>query len=163
MLPPFLHPVLQYFWLAMLVFVVGLAAVWRFRARRRIAADPSLRQPLNRLYGGFAFWLALPCLVMGAGILSGAVGHTLAYLRFDAGNPFIVGFWLLAAAEDALFIWWVFFRGGADRIALHAELPQHRPQARLIARGLAVAVPLSHATALYQATFSPQLGQLFGA
>ena len=163
MLPPFLLPVLQYFWLALLAFVLGLAAFWRFQARPRIAADPALRQPLNRLYGGFAFWLSLPLLLMGAGILAGAAPHFLAYLRFDAGQPFIVAFWLLVVAEDALFLWWVFLRGGDERIALHAELPNRMPQARLAVRALAVAVPLSHSAALAYATFSPQLGQRLGA
>jgi hypothetical protein len=163
LLPPFVYTLLQFFWLPVLLLVLGLAAFWRLQARPRIAADPSLRLPLNRLYGGFAFWLALPVAFMGAGILAGAVPHVLHFLRFDPGSPFVVAFWLLVVVEDALLLWWVFRRGGDERIALHAELPQHRPQVRLGARVLAVAAPLSQAFALAYATFSPQLGQFLGA
>jgi hypothetical protein len=161
--PPLVHSVLQYFWLPMLLFVLGLAVFWRLAAQPRIAADPALRQPLNRLYGGFAFWLSLPIMLMGAGILAGAVDNVLLYLRFDGGNVFVVAFWLLVIVEDALFIYWVYFRGGDRLLALHTELVNERQKFRFAARVLAIASPLSHGWAFAYATFSPHFGQALGA
>lgn len=163
MLPSFLDPVLQYFWLPMLLFVLGLAAFWRLAARPRIAADPALRQSLNRLYGGFAFWLSLPFLLMGAGILAGAVDHVLQYLRFDASNPFVVAFQVVGIVWDLLFLYWVFFRGGDRLLALHTELVNNRPKFRFAMRALAVVLPPLHIWTIAYATFSPHFGQALGA
>src|SRR3546814_2497243 len=99
-LPPIVHVVLQYGWLSVLLMVLAIAAFCRLAARPRIAADPALRQPLNRLYGGFAFWLSLPILLVGAGILAGAVDNVLQYLRFDGVNPFVVAFQIFGIALD---------------------------------------------------------------
>jgi hypothetical protein len=162
-LPPIVQIFFQYAWLLFLLMVLAMAAFWRLQARPRIAADPSLRQPLNRLYGGFAFWLSLPFLLMGAGILTGAVGHTLHYLRFDPQNPFIVAFWLLAVVEDALFFWWVFFRGGDRLLALHTELVNDRQKFRIAMRALAVVLPPLHIATFTYATVSPHFGQALGA
>lgn len=147
----------------MLLFILGLAASWRFAAGHRIAADPALRRPPNRLYSGFAFWLSLPFLVMGAGVLSGSVETTLHFLRFDLSNPFIVAFYLLAVVEDALFIWWIFFRDGDRLLALHTELPVNGPRFRLAVRGFAILMLLSQAGSVYYATSSPHLEQFLGA
>jgi hypothetical protein len=155
--------VFQYAWVPLLLFVLGLAAAWRVAARHRIAADPSLRQPLNRLYGGFAFWLSLPFLVMGAGILSGSVETVFHFLRFDLANPFIAAFYLLAVVEDALFIYWIFLRDGDQLLALHSELPVQSPRFRLIVRGFALLVPVSQVWSVVQVTTSPHFGQFLGA
>ena len=163
MLPPLVHTALQYFWLLMLLFVLGLAAFWRLAAQPRIAADPALRQPLNRLYGGFAFWLSLPFLLMGAGILAGAVDHVLQYLRFDAGNAFVVAFQIFGIALDALFLYWVFLRGGDCLLALHTELVNDRPKFRIAMRALAVVLPPLHIATIAYATVSPHFGQALGA
>ena len=117
---------------------------------------------MNRLYGGFAFWLSLPFFVMGTGIMTGHVDSVFHYLRPDTLNPFIIGFFVLGFAEDALFIYWVFFRQGDRFLALHTELVHERPKFRAAVRGLAIALPLVQGVAFYL-TFSPHFGQLLGA
>jgi hypothetical protein len=117
-------------------------------ARDRIKVDPSLRRPLNRLYGGFVFWLSLPFLMMGMGIATGNVDNIFQYLRLDSGNPYIIGFQALTFAEDALFIYWVFFRRGDHLLALHTEIAHARPKFRVAVRILALALPLLHVATL---------------
>ena len=153
----------QYFWIFIVFVIAANGVVWRIAARDRINADPLLRKPLNRLYGGFVFWLSLPFLMMGLSIISGGVDNVLDYLTADIGNPHILGLYALIFAEDALFIYWVFFRRGDHFLALHTELPLARPKFRFAARMLAVALPLMHGMVLYYVTFSPHFGQFFGA
>ena len=155
--------VYQYSWIVFILVVVANAVFWRMEARDRIKVDPSLRRPLNRLYGGFVFWLSLPFLMMGAGIVTGNVDNIFQFLKLDSGNPFIIATQALLFAEDALFIYWVFFRRGDHLLALHTEIAHARPKLRVGARILAIALPFLHGAALYQATFSPHFGQFFGA
>lgn len=162
-MPPIVQVFFQYAWLPLLLMVLAMAAFWRLAARPRIAADPALRQPLNRLYGGFAFWLSLPILLMGAGTLAGAVDNVLQYLRFDGGNAFVVAFQVFGIALDVLFLYWVFFRGGDRLLALHTELVNDRPKFRVAMRAFAVLLPPLHVATVAYATFSPHFGQALGA
>lgn len=153
----------QYFWVAVIFVLVANAAFWRYEAIGRIKDDPSLRRPLNRLYAGFAFWTSLPFIVMGGGIASGFVDSIFDYLIIDTQNPFVVAFLALLFAEDALFIYWVFFRRGDHLLALHTELTSARPKFRVAVRVLAGALPLLHCSVLYYTTVSPHFGQFLGA
>lgn len=153
----------RYFWIVCIVVLFATAAFWRMEAKDRIRADPTLRQPMNRLYGGFVFWLSLPFLVMGLGIVTGNVDTVFHYMSLDTDNPYIIGFLFLLFAEDALFMYWVFFQHGDQRLALHTEIAHARPKFRAAARFLAIALPLVHGVVLYQATFSPHFGQFLGA
>lgn len=153
----------RYFWIFIVLSIFASAVVWRMEARDRIKADPTLSEPLNRLYGGFAFWLSLPFLVMGGGIVFGYVDTVFGYFRFDAGNPFILSFHALIFAEDALFLIWVFFRDGDEFVALHTEIVNARPKFRTAVKIAAVALPILYAFSVYQITTSPHFGQFFGA
>lgn len=155
--------VIQHFWLISIFIVVGNAVAWRVGATGRIKADPSLRKPLDRLYGGFAFWTSLPFLVMGAGIVTGYVSGVFPYLVIDFRNPFITAFHAVLFVEDALFVFWVFYWRGDHLLALHTEIVSARPKFRIAVRIVAIALPLVHAFTLYQTTSSPHFGQFFGA
>ena len=153
----------EYIWVFFIFVVVANAVFFRIDAQQRIIVDPSLRAPLNRLYGGFAFWLGLPFLLMGAGIASGMVDGVVSYLRFDGNNQLIVAWWALIFAEDALFIFWVFFRRGDEKLSLHTEITQARPKFRIGVRILALALPILHGATLFYSTSSPHFGQWPGA
>lgn len=153
----------QHFWFVIILGMVGNAVTFRVAARHRIKTDPSLRHPLNRLYGGLAFWLSLPFLLMGGGIVTGNVGGVFQYLMVDTGNLFITAFHGLLFAEDALFIYWVFCRRGDHLLALHTEIASARPKFRVAMRMLAIALPLLQGATLYYATSLPHFGQFFGA
>ncbi len=155
--------IFQYSWALIVLVVLANAAFWRIEARHRINSDPSLRRPLNRLYGGFAFWLSLPFLVMGVGIVFGETGSAFAYLRLDFTNLFVAAFHIVVVTEYGLFAYWVFFAGGADQLALHTELLHARPKFRLGARVLAGVLPLQYVGTMLYTTFSPHFGQLAGA
>jgi len=149
----------RHFWLFTILLNVASAAFWRIKARGRIKADPTLREPLNRLYGGYVFWLSLPFLVMGAGIVTGHTHTFFEYLRFDAADPFILSFHALVIAEDALFLVWVFFRNGDETMALHKDTVDARSKFRITLRIVAIAAPVLHVFVVYRATSSSQFGQ----
>ena len=153
----------HYFWIFFFLAMIASAAICRIQAQQRINVDPSLRAPLNRLYGGFAFWLGLPFLLMGAGIVTGLVDGVPSYLMFDGNNSYVIAWHALIFAEDALFIFWVFFRRGDEKLSLHTEITQARPKFRIAARILAIALPLHHAATVYYVTSLPHFGQLPGA
>lgn len=154
---------LRHFWMFAILSLVASAAFWRIEARGRIKADPTLREPLNRLYGGFVFWLSLPFLVMGAGIVTGHADNVFEYLRFDAANPFILSFHAVVFAEDALFLVWVFFRNGDELMVLHTEIVDAKAKLRIALRIAAIALPVLHGITFHQATGSSQFGQFLGA
>lgn len=155
--------VFRYSWIILIAFVVASAIFWRIEAKDRIAADPTLRQPLNRLYVGFVFWLSLPFLVMGLGIVTGNVDSVFYYLQLDTDNLYVISFVVILFVEDALFIFWVFFRHGDQRLALHLELAHERAKFRVAVKTVAIALPMVHGFMLYQMTVSPHFGQLLGA
>lgn len=152
---------IRYSWVFFIFVVIANAVHWRLEARARIRADPSLRAPLNRLYAGFAFWVSLPFVLMGVGIVTGSVETIFDYLRIDFDNPYILGFQVLLFALDALLIYWIFVRGGDDLLALHTELEDARPKLRVAARIGAICLPVLHVVSLYnyQVTFAPHFGQ----
>jgi len=139
---------------------VANAAFWRMEAQGRIGTDPRLARPLNRLYGGFAFWLSLPFLLVGTAVLTGNATSSFDFVTFDAENPYNVGWWALIFGEDALFIYWVFWRAGDEKLSLHTELLDARPKFQVAVKIVAVALPVIH---FLHATFSPHFGQFSGA
>jgi hypothetical protein len=101
------HPGILLFRHAWLLFVLVTcfnAAIWWYRARRRIAQDPGLEPGYRQLIRWWVICGNLPWLVMGAGILFGEVPT----------------------------VFQLFFRQGAEQLVAHLgllNLPVERPWA----------------------------------
>lgn len=117
-----LTPVFALFWLLMIAMVFGLAAMWRWRARPYIAADPSLLEGYNRLITGFIFWGNMPFAVLA---LCFALGYPL-----DMGVIGMPGYWTPAEIAflgslvliDILWVYWTFFADGISKLVDHPGL-----------------------------------------
>lgn len=145
-------------WLLGVLVAVANAIVMRWQARDIIAADPSLRQPLNRLYLGIAFWVSLPFLAMGIFVLTGAAtGHEMVdFLGAGRENPAVLAIHGLLMAESLLFFLWVWFRGGAERLSLHPWGRGSPSDVKAVSRLAAAVLAVAH-TALFVHSVSGSL------
>jgi hypothetical protein len=110
----------RHIWLLFLLVTAANAALMFARARRRqgTAADELGPMPLIR---GFLLWTSLPWLVMGAGLELGGVASAGAFVRADS-DPYVFAFFAVIVGELALGTYWLFARGGAERLAAYPWL-----------------------------------------
>ena len=119
---------LRHFWAALILVTAANATIWWFRGREHRRRDPSLTEGYRSLVGGLLLWGNLPWLVMGSGVLIGAVPTTLDYLNPRSGNPFV-----LAWCGSVLLLWvvgtyWLLNRGGAEQLFAHPGLFRRHPK-----------------------------------
>ena len=126
------NPLILIFRQAWLLFVFVHCingVVWWRRAQPRIAENPALEQGYRRLIKSWLIYGNLPWLVMGAGILSGAVPSTLSYFN-PRNGPFVIAFYVTVVALWIATFYWLFFRGGAEDLLVYPgllNLPVARP------------------------------------
>jgi hypothetical protein len=109
----------RHFWIAFVAVTVVNGRAWWNEAQRRIREQPDLEPGYRRLYRGYLFWLNLPWLAMGLGIVSGRVSAIHEYLRPGDGNPFVLAWWGLAASLLCLGTYWILLAGGAEELERH--------------------------------------------
>jgi hypothetical protein len=110
---------MRYGWVFLLAgTLLNVPCLWR-RARPRIAEHPELATGYRRLIREFAFWVSLPWLVMGFGVVVGSVPTIFNFLSPVAGGPFVWAWWLVIYAEFLLVLYWVVFRSGAEVLACY--------------------------------------------
>ncbi len=118
-MPTFFNFISQYFWLFFIGFTIANALIWRFHARRFIAADPTLESSYRRLIRGYLIWLNIPWLVMGASILGRGVTSLWDYFRPQDGNPHVVLWFTLVLFIQLAGIYWIFAKSGAEELERH--------------------------------------------
>lgn len=117
-----LTPVLAVFWLLMIAMVLGIAAMWRWRARSYIAADPSLLKGYNRLITGFIFWGNMPFAVVA---LLFALGYPIDMIAIGMPSywtPAEIAFLGSLLLLDSLWVYWTFFADGISKLVDHPGL-----------------------------------------
>lgn len=107
------------FWLIAIAMNIFNAYVLRSRSKREIARNPELKAGYDRLIRGYSIYMSLPWLIMGIGIMSGATQGVFDYLNPRAGNPYVISFHVFIIALWAAFIFWIYFRNGAELLASH--------------------------------------------
>ena len=126
-------PHLQYFLLLSLIFFFGGPALtWRLKGRKHIARDPSLRAGYNRMALGLFLWGTLPFLLLGLAIeidrlINEPQGHEL-FMESISGPLFDIVLFLLTL----LWLYWIFARDGAAKLARHPGLIDHQWVAKAI-------------------------------
>ena len=113
--------IFKHAWLLFILATCVNGAVWWHRARPKIAENPALEQGYRRLIRSWIIYGNLPWLVMGAGILSGAVPSTFHYFN-PRNGPFVIAFYMTVVVLWILSFYWMFFRGGAEDLILHPGL-----------------------------------------
>ncbi len=113
--------VFRHAWLFFIAITCANGAIWWRRAQPRIAKNPALREGYQRLIKSWLIYGNLPWLVMGAGILSGAVPSPLHYLN-PRNGAFVIAFWATVVALWIASFHWLFFRQGAETLLEHPGL-----------------------------------------
>lgn len=113
----------RYFWLLCL----GITAFNYITQLRALASkdpgDPRLSAEAVALRRRFALILAVPWVVMGWGIVFGGVPNVWYYFRPQDRDPY-VWTWFATLFFIALsFAYWVFFRGGAEKMVVMEPFP----------------------------------------
>ena len=114
----------KHFWVAFVLVTLLNGAVWWFRSKPHRQRDPSLTDGYRALIRGFVTWANVPWLIMGAGILFGGVPSMFHYFDPRSPNPFVTAWF-----GSIFFLWvagtyWLFARGGAERLVRHSGLLQ---------------------------------------
>ena len=127
----------RYFWLLRLGFTgfqyfVGLRSL-----SSKDPADPRTSAEAIALRRWFTVFSELPWLVMGVGIVVGGVPNIWYYFRPQDRNPFVLAWFVSVFLLAFYFAYWVFFRGGAQKIGLLQpfELNWYRTSFRGTTRG----------------------------
>src|SRR5580693_2773384 len=89
----YLPVVFRHAWVLFILVQCANGAIWWRRAQPRIAQNPALRDGYCRLIKSWLTYGNLPWLVMGAGILSGAVPSPFHYFN-PRNGPFVIAFYL---------------------------------------------------------------------
>ena len=113
--------IFRHAWLLLVLTTCAQGASWWRTAKRKIAQDPALGPEYRRLIKSFLIYENLPWLVMGAGIVSGAVPSTLHYLN-PRNGPFVVAFFVVLVVLGIAQFYWLFFQQGAEVLVAHPGL-----------------------------------------
>jgi hypothetical protein len=122
---------LRYSWVMIVLVILANAVIWRWRGRRHIARDPSLRQGYNRMVMGFVFWTGLPVLVGVLGSMFGDVDLLRPVPDFSNWSLLSVLYNLAWGAVIAKWVYWTFYQNGAAKLAKHPGLVDHEWVAKL--------------------------------
>jgi len=107
-------------WIFLVVGTTLQGFVGYQQVKRRIAANPELERGYRTLRRGWIFWVNLPWIYMGLGIISGQTVWFPDYLMILHGpNAFVLSWWLLLAVLFILGTYWMLFRGGAEMLERH--------------------------------------------
>ncbi len=119
------------FWIPIILTILATAAVWRWRGKKHIARDPSLRKGYNRMTLGFVLWVSFPVFVVAIASMFGELS-VFDIMRVSANwsfwsilNNFVWGFVI------AKWLYWTFFQNGAAKMAQHPGLIDHEWVAKL--------------------------------
>jgi len=109
----------EYFWLIAVVGTCINLFGFRRRAQEYIREKPELRRGYEVLFRGYLIWMNVPWVVMGIGSTVGSVPSILHYFRPQDGNPYVLAWFASIFFILILGTVWIFFRGGAETLALH--------------------------------------------
>lgn len=112
---------LRHLWLLLIVCTCASAWAWYLRGRRVLARRPELAAGFGRLIRGFVVWANLPWLVMGAGCIFGRL-TAIHYVQPQEGNPYVLLWLAVVVVIWIVGFFWVFFRGGAEKLAAYPGL-----------------------------------------
>lgn len=115
-------------WVLFIVVTCANGAIWRWRARKHIRANPALGPGYTRLIRGWLVFGNLPWLVMGLGILFGGVPTVFHYFN-PRNGPIVLTWYVTVITLWAASVYWLFFKRGAETLIAHPgllNLPSNR-------------------------------------
>lgn len=113
--------VTRYFWLIAIAVSIANGLIWWRRAQPVMAKHPERAAGYRRLITGWIVFGCIPWIVMGIGVMFGGVPDIFHFFN-PRNGPFVVAWYVSLAGIWLLLTWWVFFRGGAEKLAAHPGL-----------------------------------------
>lgn len=120
----------RYFWIAGIVTAFINITIFRFRAKKHFEQEPQLKDEYTKLLNRYLFWLSLPWVVMGIGIVFGGVPTLFHYFRPQDGNPFVLAWFATIFLIWVLGTYWLFFKNGAETLQTYHILTKSSLMAR---------------------------------
>jgi len=103
-----------------LIFGSVLSALYtNFRSKKFIEKEPDLQEGYNQLVKGELIYFNIPWVVAGIAMIFGGVPDFFDLFNPTSGNFFAIAFLSSILVLWILFIWWIYFRRGADFLAKH--------------------------------------------
>ncbi len=112
----------KWFWAMGIATTCANAIIYARRAQKEIRKNPELEEGYRTLIKGFLIWGNIPWIVMGIGCLVGGVPSLFHFFRPRDGNPFVLSFFASVFLIWVLGTHWLFFQGGAEKLAKHPGL-----------------------------------------
>jgi len=109
----------KYFWL-IAIAVTGLNAyLIKFYSIKYVKENPELSDGYKKLFRSYLLWLNIPWVVMGVGCVIGKVPSVWHFFRPRDGNPYVLAWFGSTFILWILYIYWLFFKGGAVMLSKH--------------------------------------------
>ena len=106
--------VFDYAWILFIVVTIINALFLKARSSKIVKDNPDLRDGYDQLFKGYLFYMNIPWMVMGIGMIVGGVPSTFSYFAPRHGNFFVIAFHVSILILWFLSIWWLYFKGGAE-------------------------------------------------
>ncbi|MHC4532989.1 MAG: hypothetical protein ACYS6K_03465 [Planctomycetota bacterium] len=109
----------KYFWLIAIVVTGINAYLIKFYSIKYIKENPELSDGYKKIFRCYLFWMNIPWVVMGAGCVIGKVPTIWHFFRPRDGNPYVLAWFGSTFLLWILYIYWLFFKGGAVMLSKH--------------------------------------------
>ena len=107
-------------WLLFIAITCLNAIILKTRSKKYIERNSSLEEGYNKLFWGYLFYMNLPWVALGIGMVFGKFNSVFDILfGIRGGNPFALLFLGTVIVLWVLTVRWIYFRGGAEFLVEH--------------------------------------------
>ncbi len=96
-----------------------MAVLYRLMGQKHIHKNPKLKGQYNRLALWFGGVGSIPFIFFAYDVEASAMGVIYNLMEPDFVNFAVIGTWASSIMLDLLFIYWIFFKKGAELLYLH--------------------------------------------
>ncbi len=111
--------IFKHFWLLLIVATFINSFIIKFNSKKYILKNSDLEEGYSKLFKGMLFYLNIPWLIMGIGMLFGMTKNSFDFFNPKAMNPIVLTFHGSIIVLWVLSIWWIYFNKGAEFLANH--------------------------------------------
>jgi len=114
--------ILVHFWIIVIPITVVNGLVLKFRFKKYIIDNPSLKEGYNKYLKGILLYGNIPWIIAIIGNIGGMTNNIFEYLNPKAMNPIVLLFHASIIVLWILSVYWIYFNGGAEFIEDHPGL-----------------------------------------
>ncbi len=113
----------QHTWLLFIIVTCINAFSLKFQSKKYVEQNPSLEDDYEKIFRGYLFYLNIPWVIMGIGMIFGDFKSIFDFLfGIRSGNPFILLFFGSVIALWVIAVVWIYFQGGAEFLIEHPSI-----------------------------------------